>query len=201
MRSVQYATHVFRLMCHGSRFQFSCSCSQCTCPKLSLHLSNYSGYECAQVFLSYFSLVTGALALTIRVISVGWLESHLPSAPSDFFTAYFRVTHLTVSWGAVPVSFNWFSTLQQLVLDLAATGFRPCCNWQPCSNWSWLSSQLQLLFENYGWQCILHLIKSRCHELVLSRVALRMFCSCLITQLILLLLLASVHKAMRRVWM
>ena len=114
MRSVQYATHVFRLMCHGSRFQFSCSCSQCTCPKLSLHLSNYSGYECAQVFLSYFSLVTGALALTIRVISVGWLESHLPSAPSDFFTANFRVTHLTVSCGAVPVSFNWVSTLQQL---------------------------------------------------------------------------------------
>ena len=173
MRSVQYATHVFRLMCHGSRFPFSCSCSQCTCPKLSLHLSNYSGYECAQVFLSYFSLVTGALALTIRVISVGWLESHLPSAPSDFFAANFRVTHLTVSCGAVPVSFNW----------------------------SWLSSQLQLLFENYGWQCILHFIKSRCRELVLSRVALRMFCSCLIAQLNLLLLLASVHKAMRRVWM
>ena len=90
-----------------------------------------------------------------------------------FLDCSFRVTHLTVSCGAVPVSFNW----------------------------SWLSSQLQLLFENYGWQCILHLIKSRCHELVLSRVALRMFCSCLITQLILLLLLASVHKAMRRVWM
>ena len=52
------------------------------------------------------SLVTGALSLTIRVIYVVWLNSHLPSAPSDFF-AKFRVTLLTFSCGAVPVSFTW----------------------------------------------------------------------------------------------
>ena len=71
------------------------------------------------------SLVTGALVLTIRGISVVWLNSHLPSAPSDSF-AKFRFTHLTVSCGAVPVSFPW----------------------------SWLFSQLVLLFENYGWHFI-----------------------------------------------
>ena len=57
---------------------------------------------------------------------------HLPSAPLDFF-AKFRVTHLTVSCGAVPVSFTW----------------------------SWLFSQLELLFENYGWHCICPL---SCHN-------------------------------------
>jgi len=35
------------------------------------------------------SLVTGALALTVRVISIVWLDSHFPSAPSDFFAANF----------------------------------------------------------------------------------------------------------------
>ena len=35
------------------------------------------------------SLVTRALALTIRVISVVWLDSHLPSASSDFYEANF----------------------------------------------------------------------------------------------------------------
>jgi len=38
------AAHVFRLMWHCSRFQFSCSCSKCTCRNPSLHPSNYAGY-------------------------------------------------------------------------------------------------------------------------------------------------------------
>jgi len=38
------AAHVFGLMWHCSRFQFSCSCSQCTCRNPSLHPSNYAGY-------------------------------------------------------------------------------------------------------------------------------------------------------------
>ena len=38
------AAHVFGLMWHCSRFQFSCSCCQCTCRNHSLHPSNYAGY-------------------------------------------------------------------------------------------------------------------------------------------------------------
>jgi len=37
------AARVFRLMWHCSRFQFSCSCSKCTCRNPSLHPSNYAG--------------------------------------------------------------------------------------------------------------------------------------------------------------
>ena len=38
------AAHVFGLMWHCSRFQFSCSCIQCTCRNSSLYPSNYAGY-------------------------------------------------------------------------------------------------------------------------------------------------------------
>ena len=37
----------------------------------------------------WVSLVTRALALTIRVIYVVWIDSHLPSASSDFYAANF----------------------------------------------------------------------------------------------------------------
>jgi len=49
-----------------------------------------------------------------------------PICSIGFLCCWFRVTHLTVSCGVVPVSFTW----------------------------SWLFSQVELLFENYGWHCI-----------------------------------------------
>ena len=90
MRSVQITAHVFGLMWHYSRFHFSCSCSQYTCPKTliaSLKLC-WLRWKCASIS-ELFLLVTGALALNIRVISLVWLENHLPSAPSDFLAAHF----------------------------------------------------------------------------------------------------------------
>jgi len=58
---IRVMSHVFGLMWRCSRFDLSCSHSQCTCPKPSLHPFNYAGYVSS---VQDVSLVTLALALT-----------------------------------------------------------------------------------------------------------------------------------------
>jgi len=83
-----------------------------------------------------------------------------------FLGCSFRVTHLTVSCGAVPVSFSW----------------------------SWLSSQLELLFDNFGWQYVCVLSHHTAESLDLVCDVERLFCSRLIALVLILLSFAPAQR-------
>ena len=113
------------------------------------------------------SLVTGALALTVRVISIVWLDSHFPSAPSDFFAANFVLR------------ISQFRAVQSCFAHLVFAIFSASAIIREL----WMALHLPL-------------IMSQSCRLVLSWVALRMFCSCLIAQFICHYYFSAQHNEM-----
>jgi len=102
--------------------------------------------KCANIS-ELFSLVTGAPALDIRVISEVWLKSHFPSAPSDSFAADF-VLRISQS-RAVQFQFTVFGKPQILCallywhwpkkLKISAQFFWDC----PQKTWKWAWNKQQ----------------------------------------------------------
>jgi hypothetical protein len=110
-------------------------------------------------------LLVSSMHISAKGVLVQNIQSHSPFVPQFFLRCWFHLND-SVVWCTLSFSFNWY----------------------------WLSSQLELLFENFGWQYVCVLSRHTAEGLWTCLWRWQVFCSRLIALVLLLLPFATVRS-------